>query len=137
MSDWRDRPESEVVLPKPRAGVRDNYQGPTKYLAEYLVVTKREGQTFAPRVSAFFTEWEREARDNARHRAEANNLPIYEISPLDDPDIVLQHAPDGVFVIHQCRIEFGQVVRDPDKVRFVYRHGRLDRIKQHAPPRIE
>lgn len=113
-----------------------NHPGPTKLIVEFQVRTKGAGSMFDSNVGAFYTGWGREARENANTRAEVTGLAVYEVSPLDNADEVIRKGPNGVYICHTVRQEFGNVIRDPVRISSLYPADKLAVIAKRAPPTL-
>ncbi|MEI9916210.1 MAG: hypothetical protein WDN29_10765 [Methylovirgula sp.] len=119
-------------VPTQDAGIGIAPWRPVKKIVEYRVCTKSEGNPHGWRVGQFCSGWWREVAEQANLRAEATDLPIYEIAPtVENVERVIANAPPGIFIIHRLREENGPDIYDwPGS----YDDARIARVESHAPP---
>ncbi|MDR3408975.1 MAG: hypothetical protein P4L68_10800 [Methylovirgula sp.] len=124
----------KIQLPELTKAIEE-FKGPRQLTRTFRVCTHRKGAAFAFTSGAFTTGWEKEARENAASRAEATDLPIYELPPTVDPARIIPKLPDAVYICHVVQETFGPVIRSD--FGGMYTNRDLEKLARRAPPGLE
>lgn len=119
----------------PKTGINLNSHPTPIQLVSLVRVMTKDSHSGHSYHLGIYEAWDfKDAFQNAERRAERNGLPIWEIGPRDNPDKIIPRSPDGNFIVHVVKRNFGEVDRDAEQIDRMYTSAQMLRVKRNAPP---